>query len=120
MTENNFELKIGMKNLVFDRPIKEVLEFENKFFIRFETIENLFKSQSTHKVNRNNNIQCFDERGNLIWEIEQAPKIDSFGGPYGTISIKNGKLISYHQMGCEFEIDTTNGKVKLIQNQRPW
>lgn len=120
MMENNFEIKIGDQNLSFDRPIKEVVEFENKFFIRFETVENLFKSQSTHKVNRNSNIQCFDSQGNFIWEIEQAPKIDTFGGPYGALSIKDTKLICYHQMGCEFEIDTSNGKVKLVQNQRPW
>jgi hypothetical protein len=93
---------------------------ENRILVRFETSDNLFSNRYDLRVKKESNILCFDESGNLLWEIEEAPKLDSLGGPFGKMFLDNGKILTYHQMGCDFEIDLNSGKVKAKTQGRPW
>ena len=89
------------KEVVFEFPIKQVLEFENGILIRLEPdINKIF----------NENVFCLSFTPKIIWQIEPVKKLDN-DSPYTNIVIKNGKLFLYSWSGEEMEVNIKSGIV---------
>jgi len=72
--------------------------------------------------NLNRNVYAFNERGELVWTIQEAPH----GGEnqdkaYMSLVIENGKLIAGNFIGVDYIVKLEDGTVTPQNtNTRPW
>lgn len=124
MNDYKFDIVIGNIKLSFDYPIASSLRIGNKFVVQMLTtdkIKNILYNVSTDKLG---NILCFDEKGNLLWEIEECERYLPMHPvrPYSSMymSDKKDELIAYNQNGLEYIVNLEDGKIKLVPGQRAW
>lgn len=115
-------LTIKDKTIIFDRKIGYVEERQGITFVLVETTSNLIFPQFNLKADKYRNILSFDENGNHMWTIEQAPLITAIdvNGPYSSLFFENGKLCAYHTSGYYYFIDEASGRIKPRDNAKPW
>jgi hypothetical protein len=100
--------------------IKQAIEIEGLKVIReYPSDENLM-GYPQEKLNRN--VSAFNEAGDLIWIIQEAPH----GGEgqdkaYMFISIENGHLVAGNFIGVDYFVNPKDGTVApKDKNARPW
>jgi len=89
------------KEINFDFPIKQVIQFNNKVFIRIEpSVGEVF----------NENIYCFSQNGILLWQVKPINYMN-LDCPYTNMVIQDDKLISYNWCGEKMHINLESGEI---------
>jgi len=103
-----------------DSDIRQEIEIGDLTIVRKYPSEEGLKTCPQFELNRN--IEAYDQNGNLVWVIEEAPD----GGAnqdkaYMKIWLEEGRLIAGNWIGIDYLVDVISGKVGPINfNARPW
>lgn len=89
------------KEILFNFPIRQVVEFENKILIRLEP--------DIGKI-LNENVCCYSCEGVLLWQIQPTKTIDA-DCPYTNIIVKNEKLFLHNWSGEKIQVNPKNGVI---------
>lgn len=96
--------------IVLPYSIENVLE-------RHGVVIVLFKYYKT----TNRNIYAFNNRGEKIWEVQEAPNLSYEERPFTSIRIENDMLIAHNWVGVEYSINLDKGTVTPYgTGKRPW
>jgi len=95
----------GMIEREFQRDIKEEVECQDKIFIRIKYV----------KGDRNNNILCLNEKGEILWQIQDPDELSKSGkktdSPFVGLYIRNGVIRAANWNSFDYDINLENGKL---------
>jgi outer membrane protein assembly factor BamB len=68
-----------------------------------------------------NNVYAFDREGRQVWQIQEPLQYDDGFVSYADISLKkDGVIVAGSTKGDEYLVNTDDGTVEHIKNQRAW
>lgn len=90
-----------IKEVNFQFPIRQVVESNNKYYIRLEpNIGIIF----------NENVFCYDKNGEMIWKIKPTNTIDT-DCPYTNIKVDGENLFLYNWSGEKILVNFDTGEI---------
>jgi hypothetical protein len=121
--------KNNNNKIIFASYISRVIEYNKQLVILIYP-----ETEADNEVT-SRNVFAYDELGNHLWTIEEAPPVENFSSPYTHVFIADEdymkrhyddktterKLIAYNVHGYDYEVDIKTGKIKLVKGQsRAW
>lgn len=91
----------GIKEIKFDYPIRQVVQFKSSLLIRIEP--------GIGKI-LNENVYCYSSEGEFLWQVQPTDTID-VDSPYTNIVIREEKLFFYNWSGEKVQIDPFDGRI---------
>lgn len=79
------------------------------------------KGRKRYDITLNRNVYAFDSNGHFIWQIAEVPGANNQACPYGSITVKEGKLYTYNLTGMDYLVNLNDGSISFFgPPRRPW
>ena len=111
-------LDINGNKAFLENNIKEILLLDDLTIVRLDDDQ----AHGPGDKSMNRNVLAFDQKANLIWEIQEAPHGgDEWPKPYVRLAKQGSRLIAGNWIGVDYVVDLKTGNVNAGESKgRPW
>ena len=103
-TLKNGSLVVNGKEVVFPFPASESIFLKNKLIV-------CLKPKVGEVLNRN--VFCVDDKGEIVWQIEESPHGGVKEKPYISIYLSNNTPVAKNWIGVDYYIDIDDGSISV-------
>ena len=112
----NFLFINSCKEILFPLGIRGLIELDDLVLVFiYGSTEEEMESLPT------NNVYAFNAKAEQVWQIQEPFQPEGIIVSYADISLKKtGEIVAGTTQGTEYIVNSKNGSITLIKDQRPW